>query len=153
MLIRYVRSGSVSGTLEVTDLPSTFMAAVSSADSTSFAQESSGTSSIDVSGFSPLELASLHVLSGSISEESERITGSFVSGNIFGGDKYRYSTQSLFFYGNITQSVVYIEIPLTVMTASVIADVPFQAAVTGDATGGAPAEVPREGQVFPRGTG
>lgn len=173
MLQRYVHfsgsaaSASLTGTIEVTNLDTDFIAAVSTSTSTSFAQESGGTASINVGSFfssastKGLPFNSLHVLSGSISVPVTEaiITGSFVSGNIFGGDKYRYiesesvavmGQSSSMFLINVTASIVPSASFGIVLVDSTPLVLPPQ--VTGAAEPAAPT-VPTEGQIFPRGTG
>lgn len=159
MLVRYQRRGILDGvdtvateSLEVNRLPSTFIAAVSTSASTSFAQESGGTASIDMAGFGPTaEFAAIFILSGSISVVSEQLSGSFVSGNIFGGDIFDYTTESLS-VSNLADTSSWFA------TGSLVEDnfknfnfvYPAGGGGDGDGDGGGTAP-PTEGQIFPRG--
>lgn len=143
MLVRTERSGS-STDVVVNLLPTDFIAAVSSAISTSNAQEAGGTATIDVSSFTPTEFASLHIMSTSFDSPAIDgvISGTFVSGNIFGGDIYDYTAESIALKGPGSQSVILIPAQPHVVPPI------MEAAVTG---GNGGVVVPTEGQIFPRG--
>jgi hypothetical protein len=130
-----------SATVQVTSLTNLYYAAVSTSVSTSFAQAGlAGTASISVSAFIPPTFTSLTILDGNFSV-IEELTGSFVSGNIFGGDKFHWSGScSLFTIGHPTQSLI-------AVSGALAYPVPLTTIISGAAA----AAVPTEGQVFPRG--
>lgn len=159
MLVRYQRKGIAGGedtaateSLEVTRLPTDFIAAVSTSASTSFAQESGGTASLDMAGFgATAQFEAIFILSGSISIVSEQLSGSFVSGNIFGGDRFDYTTESLSVRNLAETSSLFV-------TGTIIEDgfrnftfIYPAAAGTGSGDGGGGTVPPTEGQIFPRG--
>lgn len=160
MLVRYQRKGIAGGedtaateSLEVTRLPTDFIAAVSTSASTSFAQESGGTASLDMAGFgATAQFEAIFILSGSISIVSEQLSGSFVSGNIFGGDRFDYTTESLSVRNLAETSSLFV-------TGTIIEDsfknlefvYPAGGGGTGSGDGGGGTVPPTEGQIFPRG--
>ena len=155
MLIRYVRKGidtgndtGNSGSVQVNGLQTFYYAAVSSSLSTSFAQAGfvvAGTASISVSAFIPPTFVSLTILDSNFAV-IETLSGSFVSGNIFGGDKFHWSESvSSFLMGDpISSSLVPISGALAYPQLNITT-------IVSGAASGAAAVIPTEGQVFPRG--
>jgi len=166
MLVRWARSGSELGesggdttTIEVDNLSTGYSIAVSTSISMSYAAESSNTGSINIQSFDDPSFSSLHILDGS-DVVIEELTGSFVSGSIYGGDKYNYyATRSIVAIGTTTPKPQV----FTSATASVLrydlysGSAPFYVITSGSGPGPTPtgsasgAIVPLAGQLFPRG--
>jgi len=169
MLVRWTRSGSVIGQsggpttiIEVDNLSTGYSVVVSSSVSVSSAAESSNTGSIDIQDFTEPSFSSLHIVDGS-DVVIEELTGSFVSGSIYGGDKFNYyETRSTLAIGSVS-GVVSPQIFSPPITASVIrydlysGSAPFYVITSGSGPGPTPtgsasgAIVPLAGQLFPRG--
>ena len=146
MLVRSTRSGSAS-TIVVSTLKTGYIVAVSSSVSTSYAVESGGTATIDASAFDPGVFVSLHVMAGTFDVPAEHgiLSGTFVSGNIFRGDVYAYTTQSAVLKAANSQSIILVDWSPQVFPPILTSQ------TTGSAPTGSTTVIPTEGQIFPRG--
>jgi hypothetical protein len=148
MFIRYIRSGSDTGSIEVNGVPPAYLAVASSAVAAFSGSTASNTASVDLSALgAPWELASLHIVSGTVDGPLvEELTGSFISGNIFGGDMYSWSTRSIF-APDVSRSIIMVPLTMSFVGISVTT------VAGGDGNGdGAGDDFTRIGQIYPRGT-
>jgi len=165
MLIRWTHKGSVLGlppgavtAIEVDGLPTGYLLAISSSNSTSYAAESSNTGSVNIESFDVPSFASLHITDGTFGI-IEELTGSFVSTSLYGGDKFNYFETRSFSAIGTTTGTIKPQVLIGPFTASVIrydmfsGSAPYYTSSGGASPTptGSTTVVPTEGQLFPRG--
>lgn len=136
-----VGNGAISGGIAFNGIPSGFIVAVSTSVDTAFTQSNGSPVTLSVQSTSPAggpwAFSAMYVRSASLSNFTEDLPA---SGNIFGGDIYTWTTQSIYYY-DVTGTVLLVPITGTL----------YDITNRGTTGGGTTTPPPLTGQLFPRG--